>query len=103
MGHTHCGAVKAVADAKKGEVLPGNMHIFQSLMAGVLDIVPKDLNEPNDDYHARLEQENAKYQARAVFDRSKIIRDHISQNKIWLVPALYDLNTGQVWFYKPIG
>jgi carbonic anhydrase len=102
MGHTNCGAVSAVVDAK-GEVLHGNMYIFQSLMAGLLTIAHRDPNELESDYKARLEQENAKHQAREIFDRSKIVRDKVNQNKIWLIPALHDLRTGQVWFYKPIG
>jgi carbonic anhydrase len=102
MGHTHCGAVDAVFHAG-GEPLHENMHIFQDLMGGLLEEVPKDPNEADASYIARLEQENAKRQAKAIYERSKIVRELVDQYKIWLLPALYDLHSGQVTFFKPVG
>jgi carbonic anhydrase len=99
MGHTKCGAVGAVADAK-GEPLHDHLYIFQHLMAGLTDAAPKEKDETDAAYKDRLEQVNAKRQAQIVYDRSNIIRKYVDQKKIWLLPASYDLNTGEVTFFN---
>jgi len=99
MGHTKCGAVGAVADAK-GEPLPGNLYVFQQLMAGLLDVAPKDQNETTAEYKDRLQHVNAVRQAQAVYDRSRVVRELVDRGKLWLLPASYDLATGKVTFMK---
>jgi carbonic anhydrase len=100
MGHTKCGAVGAVADAKS-EPLPDNLYIFQQLMYGLLDTAKKP-NEPEAAYKDRLSQANAIRQAQVVYDRSKVVREHVDSGKLWLVPAIYDLATGKASFFKLI-
>jgi carbonic anhydrase len=97
MGHTKCGAVGAVADAK-GEPLPDNLYIFQQLMAGLLEVTPKDLNETVAEYKDRLQHVNAARQAQIVYDRSRVVRELVDHGKLWLLPASYDLATGKVTF-----
>jgi carbonic anhydrase len=101
MGHTKCGAVGAVADAKS-EPLPDNLYIFQQLMYGLLDGTAKKPNEAESAYKDRLSQANAIRQAQVVYDRSKVVREHVDSGKIWLVPAIYDLGTGKASFFKLI-
>jgi len=101
MGHSRCGAVGAVADSK-GKPLPGNMHAFQEHMAGLLDVIVRDPNETDAEYKDRLEKENARRQAEVVYDRSEIIREFVDQRKILVVPAVYDLHTGKVTFFKAV-
>jgi len=101
MGHSKCGAVGAVADSK-GKPLPGHMHAFQEHMAGLLDVVTKDPNETDTEYKGRLERENARRQAQAVYDRSEIVREFVDHGKTTIVPAIYDLHTGKVTFFKAI-
>ena len=97
MGHTKCGAIGAVADAK-GEPLPDNLYIFQQLMTGLLETTPKDQNETVAEYKDRLEQVNAARQAQQVYNRSRVVRELVGKGKIWLLPASYDLATGKVTF-----
>ncbi|MDR2697020.1 MAG: hypothetical protein LBB40_00925 [Holophagales bacterium] len=101
MGHTKCGAVGAVADAK-GEPLHDNLYIFQHLMAGLLESTPKAKDETDAEYKDRLEQVNAVRQAQTVYNRSNIIREYVNHKKIWLLPASYDITTGEVTFMKPV-
>ncbi len=101
MGHANCGAVKAVRDAK-GKPLPGNLWAFQSGMAGLLETTPSDPNEDAATYLARLVEQNAKRQAQLLVDRSEEIRRLVSEEKIWVVPAVYDMGTGKVNFFKPL-
>jgi carbonic anhydrase len=99
MGHTKCGAVGAVADAK-GEPMPDNLYIFQHLMAGLLEVAPKDHNETAAEYKDRLQQLNAERQAKAVYERSRIVREFVDHGHLWLLPASYDIETGKVTFLK---
>jgi hypothetical protein len=49
LGHTSCGAVKAVQEAG-GKPLPGNLWSLQAAMAGLLETTPEDPNEGSSEY-----------------------------------------------------
>jgi len=99
MGHSACGAVKAVAEAK-GKPLPGNLWSFQAAMAGLLESTPEDPNELPNDYYKRLAEHNAQRQAQAMLDRSEILRELAAKGRLKIVPALYDLGSGEVKFLE---
>lgn len=101
MGHTSCGAVKAVREAN-GQPLPGNLWSLQAGMAGLLESTPQDPNEDAKAHTARLEEANARRQAQALLDRSAILREAAQAERLWVVPALYHLDTGKVQFFKPL-
>jgi carbonic anhydrase len=101
MGHTSCGAVKAVREAN-GKPLPGNLWALQAGMSGLLESTPQDPNEEAKGHIARLEEANARRQAQAMLDRSALLRSLASAEKIWVVPALYNLTNGKVQFFKPV-
>ncbi len=101
MGHGSCGAVKAVMEAH-GKPLPGNLWAFQSAMAGLLESNPHDPNEDPKTHLAHLVEANAKRQAQALVDRSEAVRKGVEADKIWVVPAVYDLASGKVQFFKPV-
>jgi carbonic anhydrase len=101
MGHSNCGAVKAVRD-QKGKPLPGNLWAFQAGMAGLLETTPMDPNEDAATYLARLVEANAKKQAQILVDRSEDVRHLMGEEKVWVVPAVYDLASGKVSFFKPL-
>ena len=101
MGHTSCGAVKAVREAN-GQPLPGNLWALQAGMAGLLESTPQDPNEDAKAHTARLEEANARRQAQAMVDRSALLKDLAAAEKLWIVPALYNLTSGKVQFFKPI-
>jgi carbonic anhydrase len=102
MGHTSCGAVKAVREAN-GKPLPFNLWVIQAGMAGLLESTPQDPNEDAKGWGARLEEANARRQAQAMLDRSALLRGMAAAEKIWIVPALYHLASGKVKFFKPVG
>jgi carbonic anhydrase len=101
MGHTSCGAVKAVREAS-GKPLPGNLWALQAGMAGLLESTPQDPNEDARTYGTRLEEVNARRQAQALLDRSTLLSEQAAAEKIWIVPALYNLASGKVQFFKPV-
>jgi len=99
LGHTACGAVKAVAEAH-GKPLPGNLWSLQAAMAGLLESTPEDPNELTTDYYKRLSAHNAQRQAQALLDRSEILRELVGKGKLRIVPASYDLASGEVKFLE---
>jgi carbonic anhydrase len=101
MGHSSCGAVKAVREAS-GKPLPHNLWALQAGMAGLLESTPQDPNEDAKTYGARLEEVNARRQAQAMLDRSTLLRELTASEKLWVVPALYNLASGKVKFFKPV-
>jgi len=101
MGHTSCGAVKAVREAS-GKPLPGNLWALQAGMAGLLESTPQDPNEDAKGHLGRLEEANARRQAQTMLDRSALLRDLATAEKVWIVPALYHLASGKVQFFKPL-
>jgi len=101
MGHTSCGAVKAVREAN-GKPLPGNLWALQAGMAGLLESTPQDPNEDAKGHLAHLEEANARRQAQALLDRSPLLRDLLVAGKLAIVPALYNLASGKVQFLKAV-
>lgn len=101
MGHTSCGAVKAIREAN-GKPLPGNLWALQAGMSGLLESTPHDPNEDAKAHLARLEETNARRQAQAILDRSSLLRGLVGEEKLWVVPALYNLASGKVQFFKPL-
>jgi carbonic anhydrase len=97
MGHTKCGAIQAVSDAH-GKPLPGNLWSLQAAMSGLLESTPEDPNEDGATHMYKLTQSNARRQARAVLDRSEIVRELVAQGKVKVVPAVYDISSGKVLF-----
>lgn len=101
LGHTACGAVKAVKEAN-GKPLPGNLWSLQAGMTGLLESTHEDPNEGADQYLRLLERNNAKRQAQAMVDRSEILRHLMTGGKLKVVPAVYDLASGIVTFFDPV-
>ncbi|WLT30536.1 carbonic anhydrase [Geothrix sp. PMB-07] len=101
MGHTSCGAVKAIREAN-GKPLPGNLWALQAGMSGLLESTPHDPNEEAKAHLSRLEEANAKRQAQAILDRSSLLHEKVAAEQLWVVPALYHLDTGKVQFFKPL-
>jgi carbonic anhydrase len=97
LGHTGCGAIKAVAEAH-GNPLPGNLWVIQASMAGLLESTPEDPNESVSVHMTHLSENNARRQAQVVLDRSEIVRHLVGSGKVKVVPAMYDLGSGRVNF-----
>jgi len=97
MGHTGCGAVKAVKEAH-GKPMPGNLWVLQAAMAGLETEIHEDPNETSTEHLHRMERGNALRQARVILDRSEIVRHLVAAGKVKVLPAYYDLSSGRVTF-----
>lgn len=101
MGHESCGAVKAVMDAGPTP-LPGNLWSLQSAMSGLLESVHHAAGEPTGTYMSHLVEANALRQAKVVLTRSGIVEHLCREGKLTVVPAVYDLASGQVRFLPAV-
>ena len=99
LGHTGCGAVKAVTEAH-GKLMPGNLWSLQAAMAGLHEATPEDPNDTEADHLRRLERNNAVRQAQVLLDRSEIVRHLVDTGKVKVLPAVYDLVSGKVSFLE---
>ncbi|MBP1626187.1 MAG: carbonic anhydrase, beta-family, clade [Holophagaceae bacterium] len=99
LGHTACGAVKAVKEAH-GKPMPGNLWSLQAAMAGLETEVHEDPNETPTEHLRRMERGNALRQARVILERSAIVSHLVATGKVQVLPALYDLSTGRVTFME---
>lgn len=97
MGHSGCGAVKAVQESGSKQ-LPGNLWSFQAAMAGLIESTRHDPNENPIEHLGHLVEANAKRQAQVVLDRSPIVKHLVDTGKVKVVPAVYDLSSGKVTF-----
>jgi carbonic anhydrase len=97
MGHESCGAVGAVLAAGPN-ALPGNLWSLQAAMSGLLDSVPHPAGESAATHMSHLVEANALRQARVVLSRSDIVQHLCAEGKLSVVPAVYELASGQVRF-----
>lgn len=95
MGHTKCGAVTATV---KGEELPPNIDAIAShIRPAVTAAKPISKNE-NELINNSIE-ENINLQIKEIMSKSSIIRELVEQNKLKIIGALYNIETGVVEFY----
>lgn len=95
MGHERCGAVVAAAEvAEKGTELPGSIGPM------VDAIVPsaKAMMGKEGDFIANVVRENARLTAEKIGSQSEIVKHLVSEGKVKIVYAVYDLDTGVVDF-----
>ena len=98
LGHTRCGAVGATVDAvaanRENPAAPGEIIDIVNEIAPVVR-----RTKPLDDKDAYIDEvvrANTISVVDALLERSKIIRDAVDAGRTKVVPAVYDLKTGQV-------
>lgn len=101
MGHESCGAVKAVMESGSAP-LPGNLWSLQAAMPGLLDAVHSKPGESTSEHLSHLVEANALRQAQAVLARSPLVAHLCQEKKLSVVPAVYDLASGQVRFLSAV-
>ncbi len=99
MGHTTCGAVKAVLD---------NQSMGSVNLESIIDKIAPSVNkvkERTNDYNqiwADSIKENIIYQINFLQDNSKILRDYIKSGKLQVIGAIYNIESGIVEFIENI-
>jgi carbonic anhydrase len=98
LGHSECGAVKgAVDDAKLGNLTATLANIRPSVLKVTGADGPRD--SKNKKFVQAVADQNAKDAVAMLVQRSEVLRALISEGKLKVVAAMYDLATGRVtWF-----
>jgi carbonic anhydrase len=97
LGHTRCGAVQAAIDhLENGTRFEGHMQLLAD------GIVPaaEAARGSNGDWWNNAVHANALRNARAVVDRSSIVRRAVVAGEVRVVAGVYDLESGVVEFLE---
>lgn len=91
LGHTSCGAVKATI---AGNAVPGQISALYQHIQPAVDATPGRELEA-------VARQNARMQASLLRTASPVIGGLVRENKLVVVPAVYDISTGQVTMLDP--
>lgn len=89
MGHSHCGAVKGTI----ANVQDGNLT---QLVEQIKPAIPTDKETIN--IEETTVKNNVKITIQDILSKSSIIKEMVNSNKIKIVSAFYDIETGNVVF-----
>jgi carbonic anhydrase len=103
MGHTQCGAIKAVCEGN----LSGNLESLAHAIEPAIAIIQKQnpgqqLDCTNDLITKNIALQNVRNMIALVIKGSPVIRELISQGSIKIIGALHDLSSGVVTFEKEL-
>jgi carbonic anhydrase len=99
LGHSNCGAIKGACD----NVELGHLT---SLLAAIQPAVSMELtetenrNSKNDSFVQKVALLNVSNAVEQILQRSPIISKLVKEGKVGIVPAMYDVSTGQVRFME---
>ncbi len=94
MGHTSCGAVKAAHGAAAGADI-GSPYL-NALVADIQPRIASKMRKKASDSFEEEGWDNAKGAAKALVEKSKIVREAVKAGKLRVEPALYYLKSGKV-------
>ncbi len=98
LGHTGCGAVKgACDDVRFGNLTSLLQKIRPSVEAENTVMQGRDSNNP--EFVAAVARLNVHNSVNQILKHSEVIRELIAQQKVAIVPAMYDVATGYVSFF----
>jgi carbonic anhydrase len=99
LGHTNCGAIKGACDGVE-------LGHLTSLLAGIQPAVSmehtvaENRNSQNVEFVNKVALLNIRNSVEQIMARSELITALVRQGKVGIVPALYDVATGQVRFME---
>lgn len=95
VGHTHCGAVQAAIDnVELGNITP----MLAKIRPAIVRAPPfeGERSSGNPAYVAHICRENVRLAVATIREQSEILAGMENEEEIKIVPAYYDLNTGEV-------
>ena len=98
LGHTNCGAVKAVLQYEKDrKPLPGHLQmLLDAVSPGVAEAMRQG---PTDQLDHAIEA-NARYNAQRLRQAHPVIAKAVEEKRVEVVSAVYELATGEVRLLK---
>ena len=98
LGHTNCGAIKGACDhVEMGNLTPLLEKIKPSLANE--DKVVGDRTGNNPEFVNAVAALHAKRSVHDILEDSPIIKDLVNSGKVGIIPAMYDIATGKVYFF----
>ena len=101
LGHTRCGAVDAVLSALETPVPDETPHLsalVDRLTPTVRDVADRHGDEPREARIRAATYANARATAEELPRRSPLLRRHVDEERLHVVPAVFALETGLVDF-----
>lgn len=98
MGHTSCGAIKGACDDVKMGNLTGLIEQIKDSVAQE-NTVTENRNGQNLEFVNKVSLLNVHHAVNQMMEQSEVIKDHVERGAIKIVPAMYDIATGQVAFH----
>ena len=94
LGHTNCGAVKAVLQYEKDrKALPGHLQmLLDAVSPGVVESMRKGSSNELDD----AIEANVRYNAQRLRQAHPVIAKAVDEKRVEVVSAVYELATGKV-------
>lgn len=97
LGHTRCGAIQSACDnVKKGHITQLLAKIKPAIAAETM--ITTERNSQNKRFVAQVTSLNVANTMQQVYHDSEILREMIDEEKISIVGAIYDVESGEVHF-----
>ncbi len=101
MGHTGCGAVGGACDDVKMGNLTGLLEEVKACLP-LETTETGDRSSQNKAFVNKIAHLNVHHSINQMLEQSPIIREHVEQGKIRIIPAMYDIATGAVTFHHEL-
>lgn len=101
LGHTKCGAIKGACD----HVEMGNLtELLAKIQPAVYQekITKKERDSSNEVFVENVAEINVKRSVKSIIERSYILEKMVENGEIAVVGAMYNIETGNVEFYKDV-
>jgi carbonic anhydrase len=96
MGHSNCGMVQAAI--RNEQDIPSLIPLIEKLKPAVEEAEGKSSNQQKT--QILTAQENVKNQMIEAYNKSEILRNAVLEEKVAIVGAYYDLQTGYIDFWE---
>ncbi len=100
MGHTSCGAVKGACDSVQAGHLTQLCEKILPAVDATQTASHEDRNSNNLDFVNRVAAKNVELTIERIYAESPMLYELYSQQKIDIVPAMYDVSSGKVEFFN---
>ena len=99
LGHSKCGAIKGACD----HVEMGNLTALLNKVKPALDAevtIKENRNSGNEEFVAKVSELNVQFTVKQIAAKSEILAELIKSGEIALIGGMYNVDTGNVQFYK---
>ncbi len=101
LGHTNCGAIKGACDNVELGNLSKLLHHIKPAVAQETT-TKENRTGKNPEFVNEVAKLNVHHTVKEIIDGSEIIADLLKKGTIDMVPAMYDIATGEVSFYDSV-